>query len=471
MRTAVENGVDVKDIIHYAVVKGLRIFGYLLASMDVMPEQTVDLNILAELVGQPMASLKQMTLYHAVEKFPSHNRNGLRSACISPLVEKKVRRYCPECVREKLPFQLLWQIREIEVCHVHLVKLSTQCRACGAEQLYNSSSLLTKYSCENCNEIVVGVGGRHEKVTGKFLTLQERIYRDWGFLVSKHTLLGSVFESSKKDIATALLSCCQHDSTTFDRDSIQGLSRNLVSRLLMVIKNTETRETVPLPHFLTGLRLREIELKDFATKVPEREFVESIQRFLDEDFNTVVPQNCLAPWCSFYGENSGMRRVYRIKNRFFHNGKSYSDGYVCIGCYCKYGHEETFNTWTEMGCFISEGWFQVKPLLEHVGSNDGLKTISRHLGIPLGRLRSLIAYLVRNGLVNQVVVRRFEPKSMASDVVNKFKGIDYSDGNTKTIAMQMYGWSEFEYQYYRHGWEGVNVVLKKTEHGKEDFQH
>lgn len=78
---------------------------------------------------QKSDSLNSLTFIPILEKLYLSKSNANKDN-IGPSVFYTYRKYCPECLKEKKCYKLIWQLSSIKFCKLHNIKLMTQCWHC-----------------------------------------------------------------------------------------------------------------------------------------------------------------------------------------------------------------------------------------------------------------------------------------------------------------------------------------------------
>lgn len=100
--------------------------------LDIAPSFMLDINYLSDLVDKDCNKLMDLTFHFMLTRILGKNLN------IVELLKKSIlkkyfnysRVYCPLCLKENSFYKLLWQIKDIDYCYKHHVKLLDKCPYC-----------------------------------------------------------------------------------------------------------------------------------------------------------------------------------------------------------------------------------------------------------------------------------------------------------------------------------------------------
>jgi hypothetical protein len=96
--------------------------------------------------------LCNMTFTPIISKFVEPGKIGDGTTYISMIsreIDRTVRWFCPKCIKEQGYYKLLWQVKEIEICDIHLIKLEYICKSCNRPHLYVHKEIGTCIYCDS----------------------------------------------------------------------------------------------------------------------------------------------------------------------------------------------------------------------------------------------------------------------------------------------------------------------------------
>ncbi|AOT71411.1 TniQ family protein [Geosporobacter ferrireducens] len=166
VRTAEKNYIElncVREKINVRKSKFLREFNYI--------KDHKLLERISQLVSIDSEILIQMTL-NKYEYLSDLNNEGVDKYFFEEYVmDTKFSKYCPICLREKEYHMINWQLRDIEICLEHQVKLIQFCSKCGRNIEIHT---VVNRECDCKNSLIEG---EVEYVTYKeLIDYQSRMY-------------------------------------------------------------------------------------------------------------------------------------------------------------------------------------------------------------------------------------------------------------------------------------------------------
>lgn len=230
MRACRANMVLYLDLLrHVQPIRSMDVFYRRSIRIDIMPQQKHDMKRLAMLIGQTEKSLFEMTYDSLRLKF---NHYGLYFdesflTLMPVLLESNKRKFCTHCLEENLGFQMLWQVRDIDVCFKHNVKLRTSCPICNHDQSYIHNNL-GAYRCYHCENYLFSENQQFHEANEEYM---HQRYDEWKYILdSKKRLFPGLVDGLdlQKTICITLIYILQLQL----EESPTQYRYNLVSRLL-----------------------------------------------------------------------------------------------------------------------------------------------------------------------------------------------------------------------------------------------
>ncbi|WP_409305888.1 TniQ family protein [Peribacillus sp. SCS-155] len=400
--------------------------------LDVFPEDLISILHLSMYTTIPSESLIEHTFGVAFQKLYGSQRGSKLSFIrdISQLMVKDCRRFCIKCLEEKGIYKLIWQVKDILFCDIHVLPLEHKCVVCGEAMPYLHDSLID-YTCPNCHESFLQM---NQSVINDshLLDMQKSIYHDWRFLLNpaRQLTCGIAGFSTQQSLAIGLLFM---NSTV--ENSQYGPSTT-IPYLKRLFNNNKRKRSVLLSDLITLKRQFSISIEDFSSLKVDTAFVESVTR-VTEAKSTFGP--CLSPWCKQYGVNTGMKKVLsdykRFKTRYF--GLS-----VCTSCNIRYGYNRG-----------NEKWEDVQNKIDSI--KHTLSVLERGLSFPnITRRADIIGYLLYHRLLSNKVSARFPIRQLPIESIEYFYSI--YEGSTSFWKLykncrQKSDWSPYEIAFYLSG--------------------
>jgi hypothetical protein len=340
-RISEENGVNFKDVCE--LIKKISFPLKDAYKLDLLATRYIDITCLATLLKKTNSEILKLTAHNVNLKF-LENLEGNNCAVVSSEFNKLERRYCKDCLREQKYFKLIWQVNELEICELHKAPLSCTCELCGIKQPYVGSQLID-FRCHFCKQSLIE-DLQEESIEmeseNEYYDNQKRKFQDWNFLFSENALaIGNDKYNNREMMVLKLLYIApfnnekknmKADLFFYDISYAHGISN--------FIKNNNGNKNggkyimLSPKYFLKVLRHSNISLSEFTREQLPETF---INNFREKDQLKGVG-DCLAPWCTYFGTNKGMKSL-KGGTRY------YNKPHLCEGCFIKYGLHKDKKIW------------------------------------------------------------------------------------------------------------------------------
>lgn len=404
--------------------------------IDYIPSSVFDLDNFGKILGVSPDVFNSMVFRAVLLKFFPDELDGklldrrILSGCIDYF-----RKYCPICLSEQGCYSLQWQIKEIDVCLKHFVKLLHCCYRCGSKiNILGTQSIVGV--CEKCY-CSLEDGPLKQVDKDKFI---KRIYEDWCFLLDPCL---DVSCGTSQITAIKLLYVMSDCKSEFTLSGVQSvLNKSTISGILQTAR--ESRSTNCHNHVALILRiLRHWNLSleaFFNLDVPES-FIDTIL------VKPVVDKNiyhCITPWCKSYKSVGSLERTTTSVKRDRIGGALHYYMY-CNECMTEYGVDRLTGQLVERNYFIKLAWDIVKPCLDAGMSRPEIVKAKKITQDKV--LRSTI-YLYANGLITKDKLDinlpdEPDPSIKEQIAVNVLKSV-----NSKRIRTEILQLSYAEFLYY-----------------------
>lgn len=411
----------------------------LLYYLDLNFTRYIDITHLSNLLNVKVEALRTMTFDSLYLKFGD---NFSDNRAISRQVETKKRRFCISCINKKPGvYKLLWQVKEIEICDVHLTMLQSQCENCKKLQPYISCTL-GQMNCFNC-EAPFYRQAEEEITNSDFIANQLKKYQDWEYLMTPELPLVNDIDGFgvKQSLVINFLYLCKRYKEKFGRINKDDIFRYENERIHSLRAHKEdTLNTFSLHRLFILTRKLGISIKEFSKLEIPNQFISTI--FVDDKPKEMGP--CLAPWCSSYGKNESIKKQNRHKDGM---RGTYSDKAVCTSCYMKYGINQKNGVWEERQNRI-DLFLKAIPYIEDGLSKQG---IYRELKIKNEKVNEIIGYLTYHKVLSKQQCKGYTPKEEPEDVINVFRELSHE---TRVIAKmlkkgrKLFGWTPSDFFYF-----------------------
>lgn len=366
------------------------------------------------------------------------------------ILQTKVRKICPLCIKEDNIFKLIWQIKEIDICPIHEVKLKSECSHCNTNFNYSDNILIDPY-CSNqcCNNSLLD---DYEKVSVKedIYKKQKQHFDDWQFLLFDNKVLA--YEQSglsmEQNLAIKLLYIAQGQQQIYSRKEVNYLSIGIIKSLVSLIKSNRLVKRVRVQEVLLVMRAVGLTAKEFASIEVPLEYINSIIK----QYEFFSPSECLTPWCLAHEKKNIKMQLTkeRIDSRYQDRRVRYPYYYTCLSCFMKYSYHPITNQWEEIQGQI----YLISRILEM--ASDGLTRcqVASKLKKNIFYVSEVFGYLTYRKLFPERMNQTFENQldDVQGEAINYFKEIDihwrmYPEFRYKKFK-EKYGWSLVTYSYY-----------------------
>lgn len=415
--------------------------------LDICPNSTINLLKLAEALNFDKNIIEQLSFVPVYKNFYIHENKISHSRLLSGLIEKH-RKYCPECMREKRFYKLIWQVKEINCCKIHRIKLKHYCWQCNRKIPLVPSEGKIGY-CPYClADLSLSI------VTEEKINLDDRIYEDWEYLLELHS--HNFYITSHNLKITQLLSLkLLYISEYFSNRKISG-------RLLQKARNNKLSKTIiHLDNILKIIRIANITIEDFFNLQIPSEFIDKIlnpndNKILSSNHKMIDNFSCASPWCTNYKIPGSLKRTASL-TKIYQDGPKYSFYMYCPNCSITYCLTHKDNKLVERGYFISIGWHKVRPLIldgKSIAETSVMLDISEYIVT-----RSII-FMASNNLISHDNLPLMIPKLHEKKIIDFFK-INIISGVKSNDIRKKLSLSYNEFLYY---WLYAEIHLEHIKH-------
>lgn len=289
MRTATNNYLDMFDVIRKFTSNRLKeIQKY--HQIESNPEGKLSADLLEQYTGLKLNELYDMTFLPLYHKFIKEKRTNIecRKSILNIHVEVQHRRFCPHCLQQydidnqRGVFQLIWQIKDIELCDIHHTPLMSTCPNCGIKQPYITNSL-GNYTCFKCGAKLY-VENKIYSYNSVLKGEQDRLYSDWVYLLDNETKDMEILPDLKYEVqmAITLLYVLQRkDFGNFEAIRIPLMKKEEKAKALSFIKKRDANLYVTPYRLIKILDRADVTLEDFFTSKVPKDYIELLAKHLD----------------------------------------------------------------------------------------------------------------------------------------------------------------------------------------------
>lgn len=427
---------------------------------DLFPVKSIDMCKLSKLTHLNIETLENMTFTTVLRKFFRNiNDKKKYTSIIEQNINRVNRKFCPECIKLKMHYKLIWQVREIELCDKHKIKLISKCPSCGTEQPYIHEYLVHGL-CVNCLQPLFPHNNTC-KYDRSYINNQIRFYRDWYFLLDPtNILVESLMDFEFRQIISMkileIIKLYEKKQNNICID--KTLSRAYKKRLKGIVKGTDKSNVSinKLLYFLRGFNISIKEFADFKFKL-DKEII--LNEANIKDTNKIIMAkrcDCTTQWCPTKGRNN---RVMEIRNM---NSKEFSKISICLDCFIRYRYDGIENVWKTIDSVIQQNALIVMRLLEEKYTHRYIYT---KLNISKYSLYKIIGYLMNTKLITTDILKKYYPTKLETNILEKFKILLETKGKKEQNAYKLFGWSKIEYFFYYYNKSIQEVLYKRNKIG------
>jgi TniQ len=432
-RLTSENKTNLNNLANTVVLPGKkRSSKFTTINLDLSIKNNFNIEMLADLTGLSIQSLLSLTIN------PYHTKFDLFINMLNKEFETNLRKVCPLCVSEEKYFKLIWQVKEIDICNKHLVKLQKSCVKCHIEFQYNEKDLMLNQICGKCKNSIKK-NNKEELLSCEKIEEQKRIYNDWSFLLSQQVEPWLISGYSIEDslvIKYLYFIHLQKQTESIPIPFFRDFYNNLIASIRKGDKYKKNRNLTPINLFRT-IRHFNVELQDFYKLQVPSSFIEKIkEKTVDET------GNCLAPWCEGFGKKETIKyaEMGRVSN--------YKRVSICEKCNLTYGYNKKNNTWENIDNIVRDYKVFSQNLHDFVNIDDFYKCKNLLSDF---RKNFLLGYLLNHSLINVMEINELkknlhQKQMQLKKLIFKTKSVQH----LRTMAREQYGWNDISFFFVYH---------------------
>ncbi|NKE04670.1 TniQ family protein [Mesobacillus selenatarsenatis] len=401
-------------------------------TIDMFPSEIIDLAKLSILSGCDIANL-QTNLYSVVfgKIFDGTNQKK-RSFKIdlNKLIVQDRRKFCIECLEQFDLFHLIWQVKDLNLCHIHKSPLVDSCQECGMVQPYFHERFAKK-QCFNCHSNLFEQEVRLKSPVDEGLRLSET----WLFFLDpKKPIVNSKFGLTNEQTIALSLLYAQSELT-----SLEILSRSVEDRLKALIRRSNRQRSILLSDLLIMSEKIGMTVQELLELEIDNSFVENLNNSNDkeEDFRVF----CNTPWCKYKGSS---KKMVKATSSFRKSKDKYTKIWACTSCYMRYGLKRDSKLWENVDDEINITSAVLKMLKE----NKSIREITK---VGKAKTYQIIGYVLFNELLKTHNPVKYKiGKIPINDTRYFYRIFNNSMDFTKLYskAKAMFGWNQYELGYY-----------------------
>ncbi|MGF7046221.1 hypothetical protein J2T13_000697 [Paenibacillus sp. DS2015] len=468
-RLAEANGTNFLSIlIQISTTKNSEISARRYYHIDINPAKKIDIKLLSQLTCISIEELQNHTFFPVLKSvFEDPAQNADQSTFqLGNLYVSQHRRFCRMCLKKEIKYHLIWQLKDIEVCVVHGVKLENDCLHCGKIQPYSKANM------EYCTCIYCESNLRTENLTGSSIVHidenQLRLYEIWSYMLesTKRLTPRQLSLSLEQTIALKILYLSQEERLEYRFASIRYLSgqEKVYLRNLALGQKTDGR-TSYLGIVIRFFRKSKISLEYFHDVDVASEYFQS---FIGEK-KTLETGTCLAPWCHAAGTSNEMSMI-----QSFHGMDTHKNVYFCGKCFNTYGYSKSSGVWEDIGNRIHTVYNVILPLME-----QGLprkRMIQLLDGISARKISEMFGYMYCQNMIPKGYPHlKGVDKSPPNDLLSMFQLLKNQVGtyayNMSFKAQELFGWTVQEFFCYFYQSQVQHFIFNEPKRVKKPRIH
>lgn len=393
------------------------------ASLDICPNSFIDLDLLASMLKINKDDLEYLTFIPTFKKLGVSNVRINHSRVLSNTIEEH-RKFCPKCIEENRVYKLIWQVKEVQYCPIHNIKLHYKCNNCDIKiAIVPSTSEIG--ICTSCkSDLKESVGEAYIPTS-----IDLRIIEDWAFLLDPMISVSTSINTlpNEQSLSLRLLHLLHEHENDLNKKE-----QTTLSSLMQIARSTKVKQTfVHIDTVLHFTRKFNISLSNFFTlEIPDK-FIDLIlrpQKRIVDDFS------CLAPWCNHYQKPGSLEKTSTTV-KSLKSGQELKYYMFCNDCGTEYGISRNDNKLVERGYFIDLAWYQVK---DRLSTENRFTELSRILNLTEDKLRRAIIFLAANQLIDHNNVPIKIPSLIETKIITLIKGFIKQGFTAKQIQIMLH---------------------------------
>lgn len=108
----------------------------IVANLDINYRKITNIYEINRITGLSDFESNRMSFSCFFDNFYGGNQSVSHMKDFMKIFDRKHRRFCQVCIEEETHYKLLWQIKEISCCEIHLCNLIDDCYICEQRQPY-----------------------------------------------------------------------------------------------------------------------------------------------------------------------------------------------------------------------------------------------------------------------------------------------------------------------------------------------
>lgn len=379
----------------------------------------IDPKRLTRLLDVSLDSIAQLTFFTVCSKFfdNPYQDYDRAMAMIQIALDKKSSKFCPSCIEQDSAYKLIWQLKKIDKCFIHNIKLESKANLVDVLEVVDDLNDLNQ---------------------------QAETYRRWQFLLAPGQILTKRYEklNMERSLALKILFVAQNQASIYIRKDVVGFSKNLVKSLVAFVRDTSVVKKVTQLLLFEVLDYADMTIEDFAKLNVPKSYLNSVVTVKLKKEAGV----CVTPWCC----HRELQRMIFINKRVEPRNKRirHPHYFVCEGCFMRYAYHPASNQWHEI-----DGKIELVSLVKNLAEVGMTRSeVSRQLKINFFRISEMFGYLAYHNMLPESINSLYVGSILPKNFVTLFEAIScdehtYPEVKYKKMKDQ-FGWNLKMFSYY-----------------------
>jgi len=378
LRIAAENGMSFVALLNHIRKGKYRLHCGYLNRLDEYPQYLIDIEKFSTLTNFSSDTVLSGTMTNVFRVFRGTSMEKDCKFLIG--LHREILFYCPKCLLNQKFFRLLWKIKGVSACCVHICYLNNGCPSCNRDILYRDITNIG--DCPYCGFDL------SKAATRKVEDEQLINYEQWNERCWTQLITSKVIDSKQADqLSKSVLYILNKQKDELDSKLIQSkIGESTYRQLMQSARGTTKKRTIHLKYLCSLLFDHNIEMVDFLNL--------NISDVFAKCFNIEKPSRttkCAAPWCELYNVKGAL--VPTSSKHCVKNGEKLNNYLFCKACGVEYAFDKN-NQLVERTYFIRA---------YHILTNHNLRNLTwsdreRIMKIKRNRILRVYAYFRSRGL-------------------------------------------------------------------------
>jgi len=386
------------------------------APIDIYPYTLIDLNRFSELLELQVEALERLTFLSVFKKF-GMDVEGCSSSRILSNEINRYRKFCPECLKTRKVYKLIWQVCDINFCPVHSVLLINRCPNCNRRiPILPSKSEIGM--CPYCDTLFSDI--ICDDYTVQLADI--KCFCDWEYILDYNEIGLQSLDTylSEQVIAIKLIYVSSLIKNLSKEDQLKLFSIKQTARNSQI-----SQKNVHLDSIFYFINKAGMTMREFLLFAMPHDF--TVNLLMNKQKQT-EKHSCIAPWCDYYKTPGSLVRKSTSVNTL-KSGMKLKYYMYCSSCGTEYCLD-TEGTIVERGNLIRFAWSQIRErLINHWSVQDIIKQYET----TEDKVRRAAIFLAANNLIDLGLVPYKIPLSHNAEIQSTIKNLIQKGTQMKQI--------------------------------------